>query len=314
MKAVLLIGGFSTQMRPLTLSHPLPLLEFCNQPLLMMQLQVLKDAGASQVILCYYEKHVPHGWVEEIERMEADLGIRIICCKEEVAGGTAGAIKNAQAYITDEGTSDAPFFVVNSDVLCTYPLRDLLHHHIKNGRECTLLCTRSNEPNAYGVVVADERTGRINHFVEKPETFVSDVINAGVYVFSPSMLSRIPADPHTSLNGVLKEMAREEQLQSMLLSGYWARAAAAPRPKRPVPRPHPLHRATRAPAAWQTKLVDKKSYMAGTAAHLEIMRFMSPASLTASADGYTIKVRHCVWRRALPASLRAPPLLRRHPT
>ena len=34
------------------------------------------------------------------------------------------------------------------------------------------------------------------------------------------MLSRIPADPHTSLNGVLKEMAREEQLQSMLLSGY----------------------------------------------------------------------------------------------
>jgi mannose-1-phosphate guanylyltransferase len=54
-------------------------------------------------------------------------------------------------------------------------------------------------------------------------------------------------------------MAREEQLQSMLLSGYW------------------------------TKLVDKQSYMAGTAAHLEIMRFMKPASLTASAAGYSIK-------------------------
>ena len=36
MRAVLLIGGFSTTMRPITLSLPLPLLEFCNKTLLMV--------------------------------------------------------------------------------------------------------------------------------------------------------------------------------------------------------------------------------------------------------------------------------------
>ena len=159
-QAVLLVGGFSTQMRPLTLTHPLPLLEFCNEPLIKMQLKVLKDAGATHAIVCYYERHVPSSWADSVARLETELGIKITCCKEEVAGGTAGAIKIAEEFITDAGTSDAPFFVVNSDVLCTYPLRDLLHQHIRNGREGTMLTTRTDHPSHYGVVVADERTGK----------------------------------------------------------------------------------------------------------------------------------------------------------
>lgn len=259
MKAVLLVGGFSTQMRPLTLTHPLPLLEFCNEPLIKMQLQVLKEAGATHAIVCYYERHVPSSWAESVARLETELGIKITCCKEEVAGGTAGAIKIAEEYITDAGTSDAPFFVVNSDVLCMYPLRDLLHQHIRNGREGTVLTTRTTTPSQYGVVVADERTGRITHFVEKPETFISDLINAGVYVFSPSIFGRIPDDPHTSMNGILKTMAYEEQLHSMLLSGYWV------------------------------KLVDPASYLSGVAAHLEITRFMNPGALTSACEAYEVR-------------------------
>eukprot|EP00965_Chrysotila_dentata_P103459 3414619-Pleurochrysis_carterae.AAC.2 len=55
MKAVVLVGGLSTQLRPLTLTVPLPLLQFCNQTLLSHQLQALKDAGISEVIICYRE-------------------------------------------------------------------------------------------------------------------------------------------------------------------------------------------------------------------------------------------------------------------
>ena len=70
--------------------------------------------------------------------------------------------------------------------------------------------------------MAEDRTGRILHFVEKPETFVSDLINCGVYVFSPTVFDRMPAEGVTySMNDLLPAMAHDEQLGSMLLTGYW---------------------------------------------------------------------------------------------
>lgn len=47
------------------------------------------------------------------------------------------------------------------------------------------------EPSKYGVVVYDEQTGQIQRFVEKPKVFVSNKINAGMYIFNPDILKRI---------------------------------------------------------------------------------------------------------------------------
>ena len=51
--------------------------------------------------------------------------------------------------------------------------------------------TKVAEPSTYGVVVYDQRTGQIEKFVEKPTEFVSNKINAGLYIFWPSVLDRI---------------------------------------------------------------------------------------------------------------------------
>ena len=51
--------------------------------------------------------------------------------------------------------------------------------------------TKVEEPSKYGVVVYDLKTGRIDKFVEKPQVYVSNKINAGLYIFSPKMLERI---------------------------------------------------------------------------------------------------------------------------
>ena len=159
MKAVVLVGGFYTHMRPLTLTLPLPLLEFCNKTLLMHQLQALKDAGVSEVVVCVHESRAENSsaFDEALRQCESALGLKITVSKESAALGTAGPLKNAEALITDGGTNDSPFFVVNSDVLCAYPLRDLLHLHVKNGREGTVLVTRSDRPSAYGALVVCTR-------------------------------------------------------------------------------------------------------------------------------------------------------------
>lgn len=47
------------------------------------------------------------------------------------------------------------------------------------------------EPSKYGVVVYDQNSGQISKFVEKPQVFVGSRINAGIYMFNPSILDRI---------------------------------------------------------------------------------------------------------------------------
>lgn len=69
-----------------------------------------------------------------------------------------------------------------------------------------LKVTRVEEPSKYGVVVFEADSGRIHRFVEKPQVFVSNKINAGIYIFNPSMLSRIQVRlSHTRSDTLLKD-------------------------------------------------------------------------------------------------------------
>lgn len=54
------------------------------------------------------------------------------------------------------------------------------------------MVTQVSDPSKYGVVVYDENSGRISRFVEKPQQYVGNKINAGLYIFNPSILKRIP--------------------------------------------------------------------------------------------------------------------------
>ena len=88
------------------------------------------------------------------------------------------------------GKDDAPFFVLNSDVICDFPFRDMVAFHKNHGREGTIVVTKVEEPSKYGVVDFEQTTGKIASFVEKPQEFVSNKINAGLYIFNPSILNR----------------------------------------------------------------------------------------------------------------------------
>lgn len=114
-------------------------------------------------------------------------------------------------------------------VTCTYPLKDLMDYHVKHKAEATIFVTKVEEPSKYGVVVFDEATGKVlargrndqnndqvspasaaspdgpgaprpllpqvDRFVEKPQTFVGNKINAGVYVLDCSVLDMIESKP-----------------------------------------------------------------------------------------------------------------------
>ena len=51
MKALILVGGFGTRLRPLTFSVPKPLVDFANKPILVHQIEALAKAGVTEIIL-----------------------------------------------------------------------------------------------------------------------------------------------------------------------------------------------------------------------------------------------------------------------
>jgi len=216
MKALILVGGFGTRLRPLTLTVPKPLVDFANKPMIIHQIEALRDAGVDTVVLAI--NYRPSVMKQFIEEWESKVGVKIVCSQEEEPMGTAGPLALAKEVL-DDGSGE-PFFVLNSDVICEYPLTEMLEFHKANKAEGTLLVTKVEDPSKYGVVVMDE-AGKVERFVEKPKVFVGDKINAGIYVVSPEILNRIEIRPTSIEKEVFPNVALDGKLYAMTLSGYW---------------------------------------------------------------------------------------------
>lgn len=214
MKALILVGGFGTRLRPLTLSVPKPIVEFSNKAMILHQIEALCKIGVSEVILAV--NYRPQLMSSYLQPYESKLGIKISYSQETEPLGTAGPLALARDLLAD----GEPFFVLNSDVICEFPFADLLAFHIAHGAEGTIMVTKVEEPSKYGVVVAQE-DGKILKFVEKPQVFVGNKINAGIYIFNPSILSRIEPKPTSIEKEIFPKMAQEGQLYCMYLEGFW---------------------------------------------------------------------------------------------
>lgn len=214
MKALILVGGFGTRLRPLTLSVPKPIVEFANKPSIIHQIEALVKAGVNEVILAV--NYQPDMMNACMQAWEKKLGIKITYSRETTPLGTAGPIALA-AHLLNDGD---PFFVLNSDVICPFPFEELLSFHRAHGKEGTILVTKVEEPSKYGVVVSTE-TGRIQKFVEKPQVYVGNKINAGIYIFNPSILKRIEPKPTSIEKEIFPKMASEGELFSFVLNGFW---------------------------------------------------------------------------------------------
>jgi mannose-1-phosphate guanylyltransferase len=86
---------------------------------------------------------------------------------------------------------------------------------------CVSFCVQVDEPSKYGVVVMDETTGAVQRFVEKPQQFVGNKINAGIYLLSPKTLDRIELRPTSIEKEIFPKIAAEQALFAMVLPGFW---------------------------------------------------------------------------------------------
>lgn len=215
--ALILVGGFGTRLRPLTLSKPKPLVEFANRPMIQHQVEALTAAGVTDIVLAVnYRPEIMEGALKEYSEQ---YKVNITFSVEQEPLGTAGPLKLAENVL---GKDDSPFFVLNSDVICNYPFKQLAEFHASHGDEGTIIVTKVEEPSKYGVVVHQENhPSRIDRFVEKPVEFVGNRINAGIYIFNTSVLDRIELRPTSIEQETFPAICKDGQLHSMDLDGFW---------------------------------------------------------------------------------------------
>ncbi|KLU86393.1 mannose-1-phosphate guanyltransferase [Magnaporthiopsis poae ATCC 64411] len=217
MKALILVGGFGTRLRPLTLTLPKPLVEFGNKPMILHQIEALAAAGVTDVVLAV--NYRPEVMEKSLAEYSKRFNINITFSVETEPLGTAGPLKLAEETLLKD---DTPFFVLNSDVTCEYPFQKLAEFHKAHGEEGTIVVTKVEEPSKYGVVVHQPgHASRIERFVEKPVQFVGNRINAGIYILNTSVLSRIELRPTSIEQETFPAMVRDGQLHSFDLEGFW---------------------------------------------------------------------------------------------
>ena len=153
-----------------------------------------------------------------MKEYEQLLGVRITFSVENEPLGTAGPLALAKEVLSE---NNEPFFVLNSDIICDFPFTKMIAFHEKHGGQCTILVTKVDEPHKYGVIVNVSGSSQIERFVEKPAEFVGDRINAGIYMLNPRILDRIQTKPTSMEKEIFPMMAKDGELHSMDLEGYW---------------------------------------------------------------------------------------------
>ncbi|GAA6043709.1 hypothetical protein JCM8097_007494 [Rhodosporidiobolus ruineniae] len=183
-KAVILIGGPSkgTRFRPLSLDTPKPLFSVGGRAIIWHSLVALSHVeGLSEVLLVgFYDEAVINSFIKEASRDFPNLSIRYL--REYQSLGTAGGVYHYRDIIS-KGSPDQ-LFVMHSDVVADWPLAELQKFHNGHRGVGTVMSVTvpREEANKFGCIV------HALHYVEKPEEFLSNTVNAGLYIFDTSLL------------------------------------------------------------------------------------------------------------------------------
>ncbi|MGO8870120.1 MAG: sugar phosphate nucleotidyltransferase [Acidimicrobiales bacterium] len=216
MRAVVLVGGEGTRLRPLTLTTPKQMLPIVEEPMIERVVGHLADHGIDEAVLSLGYR--PDAFINAYPG--GSIGnVRLSYAVEPSPLDTAGAI----GFAARHAGMDATFVVVNGDVLTDSDISALIEFHRQRGAEATISLTPVDDPSAFGVVPTDER-GRVVAFIEKPprDEAPTNLINAGTYVLEPSVLERIPKDRRVSVEReTFPALVEAGTLYALGSDAYW---------------------------------------------------------------------------------------------
>lgn len=212
MQAILLAGGLGTRLRSVVSDRPKPMALIEGRPFMEYVVRGLARFGITDIIFAVGYKG---SMVEEHFGDGTAFGIRASYAYEEELLGTAGAIKNAGRFVTEDS-----FFVLNADTFYRIDYGRLVTIKEENGLDMALVLREVPDVSRYGAAVLDGVM--LTGFNEKAKEAGPGTINGGVYLMSRKLLDEIPAGKvsleHEMIPGWMKEGRR---LGGFVNDGYF---------------------------------------------------------------------------------------------
>ena len=209
-KAVLLVGGRGTRLKPLTDKIPKALLEVQGKTITEHLFDLIKKYGIRDIVLCvgYLKDKIKEHFGDG-----SKLGINITYVEENEPLGTAGPLKLAKNYLKDS------FIVSNGDELKNINIPRMFRLHKRKNALATMALTTVDDPSHYGVARLDG--SRIVEFIEKPSNPPSNLINAGFYILEPEVIDMIPNGFSMLEKDVFPQIAKLGRLRGFPFAGQW---------------------------------------------------------------------------------------------
>ncbi|ERE86572.1 striated muscle-specific serine/threonine-protein kinase [Cricetulus griseus] len=229
LKAVILIGGpqKGTRFRPLSFEVPKPLFPVAGVPMIQHHIEACAQVPGMQEVLLIGFYQPDEALTQFLEAAQQEFNLPVRYLQEFAPLGTGGGLY----HFRDQILAGAPeaFFVLNADVCSDFPLNAMLDAHRRQRHPFLLLGTTANRTQSlnYGCIVENPQTHEVLHYVEKPSTFISDIINCGIYLFSPEALKP------------LRDVFQRNQQDRQLIVGWgstvgrWARVEGTPNDPNP---------------------------------------------------------------------------------
>lgn len=203
--ALILAGGkYSNEI-------PDPLITVNEKPVIVHLLEHLRSQGIEKVLISVGDKHE-----QIISRIgQGDrFGLDIEYIMEEEPLGTAGCLRLARKYF------QKTFLMMNSDVLSTIDIDNMLRTHRESSNPATIALTTVDDPKPYGVVRLKGRSV-VGFEDSNPSNLKSNLVNAGVYILEPSVIDMLPSNDKVNIEQLFQKLADQDNLTGYVYSGEW---------------------------------------------------------------------------------------------
>ncbi|XP_068625030.1 mannose-1-phosphate guanyltransferase alpha-A [Battus philenor] len=249
LKAVILIGGpqKGTRFRPLSLDTPKPLFPLAGLPLIQHHIAACAKLVECKEILIIGSYTTTH-MAQFVSDMQKEYHVIIRYLQEFTALGTGGGLYHFRDQV--RAGNPSAFFLLNGDVCADFPLKELwAFHEERPNALVTIMGTEATRQQSvhYGCMVCEGATKAVTHYVEKPNSYVSTLINCGVYMCSLQVFHTMAEafqrkqDGYFSANGqngahpgymsweqdVLAPLAGTNKLYAMQVTNWWSQVKTA---------------------------------------------------------------------------------------
>jgi dTDP-glucose pyrophosphorylase len=210
MKAVIMAAGKGTRLFPLTENIAKPLIPINDKPFLYYLINNLKKAGFDDfAIIVSYKK-------EQFTEFLDKYGFNATLIEQKEVNGTGGATKLAKEFVNGDN-----FILLGGDNL--FSMYDLKSLNI-NDNYNYIFGIKSETPEKYGVI--KQKSEKLIKIVEKPKEYVGNLINLGLYKFTPEIfeaIDKINLSPRGEyeLTDAITILAEQSKVNVLAIKDYW---------------------------------------------------------------------------------------------